>query len=181
MQSFRTELENPLVEKDILDLARKIELFREGKIHEEKFRSLRLARGVYGQRQQGVQMVRIKLPYGKMTFKQWKRIADISDEYSIGNLHLTTRQDVQIHFVSLDRTPELWAQLEQDDITLREACGNTVRNVTASITSGIDTQEPFDVTPYADAIFRYFLRNPICQEMGRKIKIAISNSEADTA
>jgi sulfite reductase (ferredoxin) len=71
--------------------------------------------------------------------------------------------------------------LEQDDITLREACGNTVRNVTASITSGIDTQEPFDVTPYADAIFRYFLRNPICQEMGRKIKIAISNSEADTA
>ncbi|MDI9868363.1 nitrite reductase [Flectobacillus roseus] len=181
MQSFRTELENPLVEKDILDLARKIELFREGKIHEEKFRSLRLARGVYGQRQQGVQMVRIKLPYGKMTFKQWKRIADISDEYSIGNLHLTTRQDVQIHFVSLDRTPELWAQLEQDDITLREACGNTVRNVTASITSGIDTQEPFDVTPYADAIFRYFLRNPICQEMGRKIKIAISNSDADTA
>ena len=119
MQSFRTELENPLVEKDILDLARKIELFRDGKIHEEKFRSLRLARGVYGQRQQGVQMVRIKLPYGKMTFKQWKRIADISDEYSIGNLHLTTRQDVQIHFVSLDRTPELWAQLEQDDITLR--------------------------------------------------------------
>lgn len=181
MQSFRTELENPLVEKDILDLARKIELFREGKIHEEKFRSLRLARGVYGQRQQGVQMVRIKLPYGKMTFKQWKRIADISDEYSTGNLHLTTRQDVQIHFVSLDRTPELWAQLEQDDITLREACGNTVRNVTASITSGIDTQEPFDVTPYADAIFRYFLRNPICQEMGRKIKIAISNSDADTA
>lgn len=181
MQSFRTELENPLVEKDILDLARKIELFREGKIHEEKFRSLRLARGVYGQRQQGVQMVRIKLPYGKMTFKQWKRIADISDEYSIGNLHLTTRQDVQIHFVSLERTPELWAKLEQDDITLREACGNTVRNVTASTTAGIDPNEPFDVTPYADAIFRYFLRNPICQEMGRKIKIAVSNSEEDTA
>ena len=100
MQSFRTELENPLVEKDIVDLARKIEMFRKGKIHEEKFRSLRLARGVYGQRQQGVQMVRIKLPYGKMTFKQWKRMADISDEYSTGNLHLTTRQDVQIHYVS---------------------------------------------------------------------------------
>jgi sulfite reductase (ferredoxin) len=181
MQSFRTELENPLVEKDIVDLARKIELFREGKIHEEKFRSLRLARGVYGQRQQGVQMVRIKLPYGKMTFKQWKRIADISDEFSTGNLHLTTRQDVQIHFVSLDRTPELWAKLEQDDITLREACGNTVRNVTASPSAGIDPKEPFDITPYADAVFRYFLRNPICQEMGRKFKIAFSNTDEDTA
>jgi sulfite reductase (ferredoxin) len=181
MQSFRTELENPLVEKDIVDLARKIELFREGKIHEEKFRSLRLARGVYGQRQQGVQMVRIKLPYGKMTFKQWQRIADISDEYSTGNLHLTTRQDVQVHFVSLDRTPELWSKLEQDDITLREACGNTVRNITASPSAGIDPQEPFDITPYADAAFRYFLRNPICQEMGRKFKIAFSNTDEDTA
>ncbi|SDL75477.1 HEPN domain-containing protein [Siphonobacter aquaeclarae] len=181
MQSFRTELENPLVEKDIIDLERKIRMFREGKIHEEKFRSLRLARGVYGQRQQGVQMVRIKLPYGKMTFKQWKRIADISDEFSTGNLHLTTRQDIQIHFVSLDRTPELWAKLEQDDITLREACGNTVRNITASPTAGIDAQEPFDVTPYADTAFRYFLRNPICQEMGRKFKISFSSSDADTA
>ncbi|MES2519473.1 MAG: nitrite reductase [Bacteroidota bacterium] len=181
MQSFRTELENQLVEKDIVDLARKIELFREGKIHEEKFRSLRLARGVYGQRQQGVQMIRIKLPYGKMTFKQWKRISDISDEYSTGNLHLTTRQDVQIHFVSLDRTPELWAKLEEDDITLREACGNTVRNVTASPSAGIDPKEPFDISPYADATFRYFLRNPICQEMGRKFKIAFSNTDEDTA
>ena len=181
MQSFRTELENPLVEKDIIDLARKIELFREGKIHEEKFRSLRLARGVYGQRQQGVQMVRIKLPYGKMTFKQWNRMADISDEYSTGNLHLTTRQDIQIHFVSLDRTPELWAKLEEDDITLREACGNTVRNVTASPSAGIDPKEPFDIAPYADATFRYFLRNPICQEMGRKFKIAFSNTDEDTA
>jgi sulfite reductase (ferredoxin) len=181
MQSFRTELENPVVEKDIIDLERKIRLFREGKIDEEKFRSLRLARGVYGQRQKGVQMVRIKLPYGKMTFRQWKRIADISDEYSTGNLHLTTRQDVQIHFVSLDRTPELWAKLELDDITLREACGNTVRNVTASVTAGIDPQEPFDITPHAHALFSYFLRNPICQEMGRKFKIAFSNSEADTA
>ena len=181
MQSFRTELENPLVEKDIVDLARKIEMFREGKIHEEKFRSLRLARGVYGQRQQGVQMVRIKLPYGKMTFKQWKRMADISDEYSTGNLHLTTRQDIQIHFVSLDRTPELWAKLEEDDITIREACGNTVRNVTASPSTGIDPKEPFDIAPHADATFRYFLRNPICQEMGRKFKIAFSNTEEDTA
>lgn len=181
MQSFRTEIENPIVEKDILDLAKKIAQFKAGEIHEEKFRSLRLARGVYGQRQQGVQMIRIKLPYGKIQFHQWKRIADISDEYSTGNLHLTTRQDIQIHFVSLDRTPELWAQLEQDDITLREACGNTVRNITASPTSGIDPKELFDVSPHADAAFRYFLRNPICQEMGRKIKISFSNTSEDTS
>ncbi len=181
MLSFQTEIEEPLVQKDILDLERKIRLFREGKIHEEKFRSLRLARGVYGQRQQGVQMVRIKLPYGKMTLAQWKRIADISDEYSTGNLHLTTRQDIQIHYVSLDRTPELWAKLEQDDITLREACGNTVRNITASPTAGIDPNELFDITPYADALFRYLLRNPICQEMGRKIKMSFSNTDEDTS
>ncbi|MBS1935438.1 MAG: nitrite reductase, partial [Bacteroidetes bacterium] len=181
MQSFRTELENPLVEKDIIELERKIREFREGKIPEEKFRSLRLARGVYGQRQQGVQMVRIKLPYGKMTFAQWKRIADVSDEFSNGNLHLTTRQDIQIHFVSLERTPELWSLLEEDDITIREACGNTVRNVTASDIAGIDIDEPFDVTPYAHAVFEYFLRKPFCQEMGRKFKIAFSSSEKDTA
>jgi sulfite reductase (ferredoxin) len=181
MQSFRTELENTIVEKDIIDLERKIREFREGKIHDEKFRSLRLARGVYGQRQPGVQMVRIKLPFGKVTFKQLLRIADISDKYASSNLHLTTRQDIQIHYVSLDRTPQLWAELEQDDITLREACGNTVRNVTSSPASGIDPAEPFDVSPYAHATFEYFLRNPICQDMGRKFKISFSSSEADTA
>ncbi len=181
MQSFRTELENPIVEKDIIDLEKKIKAFREGKIHDEKFRSLRLARGIYGQRQPGVQMVRIKLPFGKVTFKQLLRIADISDEYASRNLHLTTRQDIQIHYVSLDRTPQLWAELEQDDITLREACGNTVRNVTASPTAGIDPAEPFDVSPYAQATFEYFLRNPICQDMGRKFKISFSSNDADTA
>lgn len=188
MQSFRTELEKfpnkfgqTLVEKDILDLEKKIRLFREGKMDEEKFRSLRLARGVYGQRQPGVQMVRIKLPYGKMTLAQWKRIADVSDKYSTGNLHLTTRQDIQIHFVSLDRTPEMWTELEKDDVTIREACGNTVRNITASDMAGIDPEEPFDVTPYAHAMFEYFLRKPVCQEMGRKFKIAFSSSEKDTA
>jgi sulfite reductase (ferredoxin) len=187
MESFRSELEKihssskALIEKDIIDLDKKIHEFREGKIHEEKFRSLRLARGVYGQRQQGVQMIRIKLPFGKVNINQLLRIADISDEYSNGNLHLTTRQDIQIHHVSLDRTPELWAKLEQDDITLREACGNTVRNITASAEAGIDPNELFDISPYAYALFSYFLRKPFCQELGRKIKIAFSNNEKDTA
>jgi len=181
MQSFRTELENPIVEKEIIALEKKIRLFRDGKIHEDKFKSLRLARGIYGQRQPGVQMVRIKLPFGKVTFKQLLKIADVSDEYAIRNLHLTTRQDIQIHFVSLDRTPELWAKLAEDDITLREACGNTVRNVTASPIAGIDPEEPFDVSSYARATFEYLVRNPICQEMGRKFKLAFSSSERDTA
>ena len=184
MQSFRSELEdinNPIVERDIIDLEKKIRLYREGKIDDDKFRSLRLVRGIYGQRQPGVQMIRIKLPYGRVTTKQLRKIADISDQYASSNLHATTRQDIQIHFVSLDRTPELWAKLEQDDITVREACGNTVRNITASPTAGIDPKELFDVAPYADAAFRYFLRNPICQEMGRKFKIAFSSSDDDTA
>ena len=181
MQSFRTELENPIVEKDIIDLEKKIRLYREGAIHDEKFRSLRLARGIYGQRQPGVQMIRIKLPFGKVTFRQLLRIADVADEYGSGNLHLTTRQDIQMHYVSLDRTPELWDQLEREDVTIREACGNTVRNVTSSPDAGINPNELFDVSPYAHAFFSYFLRNPICQEMGRKIKFSFSATENDTA
>ena len=183
MKSFRTELEdlnNPVVEQDIVDLNRKIELFSNGKIDEDKFKSLRLARGVYGQRQTGVQMVRIKIPFGKITTKQLRRVADISEEYGSGNLHATTRQDIQIHYVSLDKTPELWAKLEKDDITLREACGNTVRNITASPKAGVDPDEPFDVSPYANELFKYLLRNPVSQDFGRKIKISFSSSEKDT-
>ncbi|MGV3503771.1 MAG: nitrite reductase [Adhaeribacter sp.] len=181
MLSFRSELENPIVQKEIIDLDNKIRQFRQGQMPEEKFRSLRLTRGIYGQRQPGVQMVRIKLPFGRLTVKQLLRISDVSDEYASSNLHLTTRQDIQIHFVSLDRTPELWDRLAQDDMTLREACGNTVRNVTASASAGIDPHEPFDVSAYAHETFRYFVRNPICQEMGRKFKIAFSSSDDDTA
>ena len=181
MQSFRTELENPIVQKEIIELEKKIHAFRGGTIDGERFRSLRLARGIYGQRQEGVQMIRIKLPYGKVTSEQLVRITKVSDEYSTGRLHITTRQDIQIHYVSLDRTPELWANLAKDDITLREACGNTVRNITASELAGVDVNEPFDVSPYAHGMFQYLLRNPICQEMGRKFKISFSSSDEDTA
>ena len=126
-------------------------------------------------------MIRIKLPYGKVTSDQLLRIADVSDEYSRGKLHITTRQDIQIHYVSLDRTPELWAELEKSDVTLREACGNTVRNVTASPDAGIHPDEAFDATPYAHATFQFFLRNPICQEMGRKFKMSFSSTDDDSA
>lgn len=172
---------NPVVKNDILELDKKILELKSGKIPEDKFKHFRLTRGVYGQRQLGVQMVRIKLPYGKLTVNRLLKIADVSDTYSTGNLHLTTRQDVQVHFVKLEDTPALWASLEEEGITIREACGNTVRNVTASATAGIDPAEPFDVSPYAHKLAQYFLRNPVTQDMGRKIKIAFSSSEKDTA
>lgn len=172
---------NPLAQKDILELDTKIAQFRAGEIVDERFRAFRLTRGVYGQRQQGVQMIRIKLPYGKVTVNQLNAICNASDKYSTSVLHLTTRQDIQIHYVKLEDTPAVWNDLEEADVTLREACGNTVRNVTASPTAGIDRDELFDVTPYTHAFFAYFLRNPICQDMGRKFKVSFSSNEQDTA
>ncbi|MEZ0542492.1 nitrite reductase [Fibrella arboris] len=168
-------------QRDILDLQQKVNAFSTGQMNDEQFRKFRLARGVYGQRQAGVQMIRIKLPYGRVTADQLIRIADVSDRYATGNLHATTRQDIQLHFVKLADSPQLWAELEDAGITLKEACGNTVRNVTGSARAGIDPEEPFDVSPYAQAIYAYFLRNPICQDMGRKFKIALSSSERDSA
>jgi sulfite reductase (ferredoxin) len=170
-----------VAKRDIIELERKIKEFKNGLIPEDKFKHFRLTRGVYGQRQTGVQMIRIKLPYGKVTASQLTAIANVSDKYATGNLHLTTRQDIQLHFVKIDDAPQLWADLEAECVTLREACGNTVRNVTASAIAGIDPEEPFDVTPYAHELAYYFLRNPICQDLGRKFKIAFSSSEKDTA
>lgn len=167
--------------KDILELEKRIERFDKGEIAEDKFKLYRLTRGVYGQRQSGVQMIRIKLPYGKVTPQQLITIANVSDKYATGNLHLTTRQDIQLHFVKLKDSPALWADLEESDVTLREACGNTVRNVTASPDAGVNPNEPFDVTPYAHTLTHFFLRNPICQDMGRKMKIAFTADEQDTA
>ena len=167
--------------RDILDLEQKISSFRQGDIADEAFRKFRLTRGVYGQRQPGVQMIRIKLPHGRITAHQLSRIADLSDKFATGNLHATTRQDIQLHFVKLADSPQLWAELEDAGITLKEACGNTVRNVTGSARAGIDPDEPFDITAHAYHIFDYFLRNPICQDMGRKFKISLSASEKDSA
>lgn len=167
--------------KDIFELQQKINAFVNGDIPEDKFKHFRLTRGVYGQRQMGVQMFRIKLPVGRITPAQMVRIADLSEQYASGNLHLTTRQDIQLHYVRVTNAPAIWAGLEDAGITAREACGNTVRNITASSTAGIDANEPFDVSPYAVAAFQFFLRNPICQDMGRKVKIAFSSSENDSA
>ncbi len=167
--------------EDILYLHNRIEGFVSGKEDEERFRSFRLSRGVYGQRQEGVQMIRIKLPFGRLSSDQLIRIADVADKYATEKMHLTTRQDIQIHYVKLAESPQLWADLEDAGITLREACGNTIRNVTASADAGINPNELFDVSPYAHAFFEYFLRNPICQEMGRKFKVSFSSDDQDTA
>lgn len=167
--------------KDIEELERRIEGYHTGKEDEERFKLYRLTRGVYGQRQVGVQMFRIKIPYGRLQAHQLRRIADVSEEFATGNLHLTTRQDIQLHYVKLDDSPAVWTALAQADVTAREACGNTVRNITGSPKAGIDPEELFDISPYVQATFEYFLRNPICQEMGRKIKIAFSSSDRDSA
>ena len=171
---------NDLSKADIIELDDKIKSFERGEQDPEKFRSFRLSRGVYGQRQEGVQMIRIKLPFGRFSADQLIRIADVADKYATNKMHITTRQDIQIHYVKMTDSPQLWAELEDAGITLKEACGNTVRNVTASPAAGIDPDELFDVSPYAHAFYDYFLRNPICQDMGRKFKVAFSSSDKDT-
>ncbi len=172
---------SPSAKRDILDFKKNINAFKNGETPEEAFRKYRLTRGVYGQRQPGVQMVRIKLPFGRITAEQLITIADTSDKYATGNLHATTRQDIQLHFVKIGDTPQLWADLESSGITIKEACGNTIRNVTGSAVAGIDPEEPFDISAAAHAIFAYFLRNPINQDMGRKFKISLSSSAKDSA
>lgn len=167
--------------KDILELDRRIKAFHTGQEDEERFRHYRLTRGVYGQRQLGVQMFRTKIPFGKLTTEQLIRLADVSEKYTNGNLHMTTRQNIQMHYVKLDDSPKIWTELAQVGVTAREACGNTVRNLTASANAGIDPDELFDVSPYVFAVYEYFLRNPICQDMGRKIKPAFSSSDKDSA
>ncbi len=176
-----SNIKEEAAKRDILELQQKIADFKSGKMIEEKFKHYRLTRGVYGQRQTGVHMFRTKIPFGKLTADQLIRIADVSEKYTNGNLHLTTRQNIQYHYVKLDYATGVWTDLAEAGVTAREACGNTVRNLTASANAGIDPDELFDVTPYVYETFQYFLRNPICQEMGRKIKPAFSSSDKDSA
>ncbi|WP_235298359.1 nitrite/sulfite reductase [Portibacter marinus] len=166
---------------DVDELKFKIEQFKKGQMNEDKFKHYRLTRGVYGQRQLGVHMFRTKIPFGHVTADQLYRLADISDAYATGNLHITTRQNIQFHYVKLKNSPKVWELMADVGMNAREACGNTVRNITASSNAGIDPEELFDITPYVVGVYNYFLRNPICQEMGRKIKIAFSSSDADSA
>src|SRR6266478_2768454 len=145
-----------------------------GQMPEKVFLEFRLRHGVYGQRQPGVQMQRIKIPLGMLNTAKMERLADLAEEYADAVCHITTRQDIQFHFVDINDTPNSFRRLAEVGITTREACGNTVRNVTACPQSGVCADETFDSTPYARATAYFMLRHPDAQNFGRKFKIAFS-------
>jgi len=180
-----------------------IQLKQQGKVDEKLFAETRLRRGVYGQRydngqrHDGVEqrslvfpsaeltkgpgtlwdapgMQRIKIPFGGLTQEQMDVLADIAEEYSDAICHVTTRQDIQLHYVHIEDTPDSMRRLAAVGITTREACGNSVRNITACPIAGVCNEETFDVTPYAIACFRFLLGHPDVQDFGRKFKVAFS-------
>jgi len=145
------------------------------------FKPFRLQYGIYGQRQPDVQMIRIKIPFGGMTANQLRQVAEITDTYATGVAHITTRQDIQLHFVPLPQVGTIMRKLAEVDLTTREACANTVRNVTACALAGVCPGEVFDVTPYAKTVAYHLLRNPLNQSLPRKFKIAFSGCKQDCA
>ncbi len=152
--------------------AKRVKLFRQGKISEDDFRRFRLQHGAYGSRlHMDYSMVRIKVPGGEMTSDQIEKIASLSEAFSIGSAHVSTRQNIQLHWVQLEDVSEVMRGLVETGLTTREACGNTVRNVMCSHFAGVCPSEAFDATPYSMAIARFFLRNPMCQNLPRKFKI----------
>jgi len=161
----------PDVRSELDEFDKKVRDYEMGLIGEIKFQKIRLQLGNYAQRQQGYQMQRIKIPYGGLNSNQLRRLADVGDKYANNFLHLTTRQDIQIYYLNIKQVPNMMRELADVGITTREACGNTVRNVTACHISGVSPTESFDVTPYAEAFKNFLLRNPICQNMGRKFKV----------
>jgi sulfite reductase (ferredoxin) len=152
-----------------------------GDISTDIFKPFRLQYGIYGQRQPGVQMVRVKIPFGGITANQLRRLAELADRYATGVGHVTTRQDIQMHFVELKHVPTIMRGLAEVGLTTREACANTVRNVTACHLAGVCQGEVFDVTPYAKTVAYHLLRNPLNQSMPRKFKIAFSGCAHDCA
>lgn len=177
-----TPAAGPIADAEIARFTDLIERRQRGEVDEEDFRRFRLQHGVYGIRgQTDVQMVRVKIPYGKLTAIQLERLGEIADRFARGIGHITTRQDVQFHWVSLDAVPQVLRRLAEVGLTTREACGNIVRNVTACPLAGVCPDEAFDVTPYAATLSRHLLRNPICQALPRKFKIAFSGCATDCA
>lgn len=166
------------------DAARAIEIYeiqlgrvQAGQVEETLFTEFRLRHGVYGQRDDGSQMIRVKIPFGGLTAAQLEMLADVAEEFSDNIIHITTRQDVQYHYVDINNTPELMRRLASVDITTKEACGNVVRNVTACPITGVCQDETFDVTPYSKALSEFLLGHPDAQDFGRKFKIAFSGCE----
>jgi sulfite reductase beta subunit-like hemoprotein len=166
--------------RDIERFERAIAQYLAGEIAEDVFRVMRLNNGIYGQRQGGTnQMVRIKLPAGTISPEQLDLMGRLSEEYSRGWGHITTRQNVQIHFVELTKVPDVMRELAKVGLTSREACGDTVRNVMACHLAGACPHEFLDVTPWAEAAFEHFVRNPLGQRLPRKFKINFSGCSTD--
>ncbi len=167
------------IEAEIVRFEERARELQSGTITPEQFRPFRLKHGTYGQRQPGFQMLRVKIAAGVLQAPQLRVLADIADEYSTGRGHLTTRENIQFHFVKLENVGAAMRLLAEAGLTTREACGNTVRNVTACPVAGICPGEAFDVTPYALGVSRYLLRHPDFHDLPRKFKIAFSGCEND--
>jgi sulfite reductase beta subunit-like hemoprotein len=167
------------IEAEISRFEERVQQLQSGAITADQFRPFRLKHGTYGQRQPGFQMLRVKVAAGVLKSDQLRVLADLADEYSTGRGHLTTRENVQFHFVKLEKVTAAMRLLAAAGLTTREACGNTVRNVTACPVAGVCPGEAFDVTPYALGVSRYLLRHPDFHDLPRKFKIAFSGCEND--
>lgn len=168
--------------EEIGQLGAAVESFLGGGMDPDKFTAARLQMGVYGQRQEGVHMVRVKVPGGRVSARQLRGVAEVVERYSQnGVAHITTRQDLQVYYVPLAEVPAALGTLASFGLTTREACGNTIRNITACPLAGICPKEHVDVTRFLDGTVRHFLRNPLNQQMPRKFKISLSGCEADCA
>ncbi len=167
-------------QRDIERFEIAIKQFLAGEISDDVFRVMRLNNGIYGQRQGGTnQMVRIKLPAGSITPEQFDVMAELSTEFSRGWGHITTRQNIQFHYVQLERIPDLLRKIAAVGLTSREACGDTVRNVMACHLAGACPHEKLNVTPWAEAVYRHFVRNPLGQRLPRKFKVNFSGCSTD--
>jgi sulfite reductase beta subunit-like hemoprotein len=156
--------------------------FERGEIDAEAWRRFRLVRGTYGQRQaEDAQMLRVKIPQGVLNGEQLHALADVAERYSRGFGHITTRQNMQFHFVRLHEVELAMRRLADAGLTTREACGNSVRNIVACPYAGVTRDELFDVTPYAEALTRYLLRHPLSSSLPRKFKIAFEGCSEDHA
>ena len=167
-------------EADIDEFASVLGQFERGEITPEQWRVFRLVRGTYGQRQtDDAQMIRVKIPQGALSAEQLRALADVAEQYSRGFGHITTRQNVQLHFVKLHDVEPAMRELAEAGLTTREACGNSVRNITACQFAGVAPDEAFDVTPYAEALTRFLLRHPLSSSLPRKFKIAFEGCAGD--
>lgn len=170
------------IREDVNRISKEMLRFKSGTLNEEEWRRFRLQNGIYGVRfQKNIQMIRVKVPYGELTSNQLRVLSEITELFSSGIGHITTRQDIQIYWISLNAIPEVMRRLSKVGLTTREASGHTVRNVTACPLAGVCTKEEFDITPYAKYMAYYFLRNPLAQNLPRKFKIAFSSCSEDCA